>query len=571
MKKQHFYKGFSLVELSVVMLIVGIVFVGATIGLQSFKHSAYFGEGHKSLEYSKKQIINFAVINKYLPCPDTDTPPDGLENRTTVGGFEACSNAIGGVPYLDIGLKEPDVLDGWGNPFRYAVNTNATTASVCDKTSGGSYFCNEAANNIAWFTYQDTPPLAGNPGAGNYTVCNENTTTCDASSTDLVTDAAVAILVAYNEDGAQALANCASYSGATEENCDTDLYYHRQSRSIEEGQFFDDQILILSGYDIKAKVLSNVTSWNSFSSTGAPGSPEPTYEGYDFTDEDKTTYLQDNNIDEDDAIYVNRNVMTDLDLGDGNDYVMIGNDLQSETIWDGRLVDGRTEGTYFDDGTTVHDGSHADLNAGAGDDQIYIVNDAYSQVDLGEGDDKFVIGGELKEGLLGGDGNDEAWIQGSYVGGGVISSDSDTDVNTGWTRNPEPEGTDVSVTQTIDGNETTTVTTTTEIEYIDTWYSWTRVRETITTEMVVTENTTVDLGSGDDVVWLGNTEDPSSGQLNNPIEGGDGNDTLVLENVDQWSDLTTEQQNNISGFELIIFADDGSGNRNHCEWDSCGQ
>lgn len=565
MRHSNMQKGFSLVELSAVLLILGVVFVGATMSLSSFKHSSYSKESKANQANIKEALMNFAVINKYLPCPDTDG--DGLEDRVSAGVFQACDNAVGTLPYLDIGLKREDVNDGWNNAIRYAVNTEAETANVCDKTSAGSYFCNQAANNVAWFTYADTPPLQGNLGSGNYTVCNEEATVCNGSTTSLITDSAVAVLVSYNEDGGATLANCSAASGATAENCDTtNEFYHQAAMSTAEGAFFDDIITALSGYEIKAKVLSNTTSWNSFSSTGGSSNPNATYEGYDFSTQDKDQYLQDNDINDEDAIYVNRNISTALDLGDGDDYVMIGNDLQSETIWDGRLVDGRTEGQYYNDGTTTYDGSQATLTAGDGNDTIYIANDAYSLVDLGEGDDKFVIGGDLKEGLLAGDGNDEAWIQDSYAGG-QNSSTTDIDVNDyNDVRNPPPEGTTVSVTETVSGNQTTITSITTVIEHTLTKKNGkTNYTETVTTEVTVSEPASVDLGSGDDVLWLGNTEDPSSGALIGEINGGDGNDILVLENVNQWSDLTIQQQSYITGFELVVFADDGSGNRNYYE------
>ena len=78
----------------------------------------------------------------------------------------------------------------------------------------------------------------------------------------------------------------------------------------------------------------------------------------------------------------------------------------------------------------------------------------------------------------------------------------------------------------------------------------------------------VDLGPGDDVLWLGSSEDPDSGRVDKAINGGNGFDTLVLENVASWSALSDLERVNIVNFELIIFSE--AGGRQACKWNECG-
>lgn len=77
----------------------------------------------------------------------------------------------------------------------------------------------------------------------------------------------------------------------------------------------------------------------------------------------------------------------------------------------------------------------------------------------------------------------------------------------------------------------------------------------------------VDLGPGDDVLWLGSSEDPDSGRVDKAINGGNGFDTLVLENVASWSALSDLERVNIVNFELIIFSE--AGGRQACKWNEC--
>ena len=481
-------KGFSIVELGVVLAILGIVFIGVFSGFGEQRSVIKQLESEETQKNIKNQLMKFAMINKYLPCPDSDTSPDGNENRTsvTVGAdsINVCSSDFGAVPYLDIGMKRVDVQDAYGNFVRYAVNQNAddqATVVICDETEAASYFCN-ATPGKAVFNLRDTPPIATDKGFGNYTVCNESAELCSATSPESEVSTAIAavVLVAFNEDGASTLANCDLSTGANQENCNTNAFYHQDQKTSTETKFFDDTILTITGYEIKSEILSPVVVWNN---TGANTPLTPTYSSYDLSAGD---YVPLNDALNPDVITVNRNVTTSLDLGLGNDYVVIGNDLSSEIEYNNVT------------GVITSDGDQADLSTGAGDDEVYIYNAANSDVDLGIGNDSFVLGGDLTESLQADSGDDQVWIQGNINAGSNLN-----------------------------------------------------------------------LGEDNDVLWVGNTDDASTGNINQFIDGGAGIDILVLENFSSALDFSTSSQNvNVTGFEYIIFADDGSGNRTQCKVNS---
>lgn len=607
-------KGFTLVEIAVVLTIIGILVSGFLFGIGEQQKTKYQLESEEKLVNIKKQLLKFVLINKYLPCPDINR--NGYENRVSVAPGAECSADFGGVPYLDLGIKENDALDSWHNPIRYAINRNAdVSADICDSTKSSSYFCNDLSINDgrAFFTL-DTPPVSGNNGVGNYTVCNESASSCTGTPSDshLLTNIASIVLASYGENADDSMIdsspNCSGLSGASAENCDADQYYHQKTISHAEGNEFDDLIEYITGYEIKSTVLSPVTVWKNVSLIGIPPATFRNYEldegDYaplvgDENDDDSATHLQD-------VIVIDQDISTALDLGKGDDYVLIGHDLSSGLEYDNKT------------GIITDYGSDADLNAGPGDDNVYIVNDAFSEIDLGSGDDRFVIGGDLHDGLIGGEGDDKAWLQGDYSEGTEVeTTETSTETVTGdpvsiegspyslgWGSGErygtEAEAraagdgenwilvdTDADTDSEINGNvETITETTiqTYQDEYYYTYFwgsYYTRRNEktvtTTTTTTITTTTTTitsikggVDMGSGNDVVWLGNTEDSSSGRVNNSIDGGDGFDTLVLENVDQWNDLSSVEQNNINNFELIVFsANEDSGARSSCEWGSC--
>ena len=401
MKNYKSESGFSLVEMAIVMAILGVVFAGYMVGFGSFYHSANLKESKAHEVNIKKQILKFGEINGYLPCPDTDG--DGKEDRNGA----LCKKTYGEVPYLDIGLKVSDVEDGWGNPIRYAVNTDTKDpALICDKRSSASMFCNQgAATNTPWFDL-DTPPTAEKLGTGNYVVCNKTASSCSTSvaASKLETDTAVVVLVAYNEDGAKTIASmpgCGGIPSQNVDNCNTDNVYHQREISVDEDNFFDDVVTTISGYEVKASLISKTISWNSFESSAPPPySLEATYTNFDISSQEYKTDKKQIETKDDDVILVNRNVSESLDLGKGNDYIAIGNNLESGAV----------------------------LNTGDGDDSVYIVNLMQSAVNLGDGNDKFVLGTNLTTNLNAGNGNDKVWIQGNINRGSDLNLGSGDDV-----------------------------------------------------------------------------------------------------------------------------------------------
>jgi hypothetical protein len=67
-----------------------------------------------------------AAKNGRVPCPDTDMPPDGLENGTT-----SCTANTGVVPWITFQISEDDAVDAYGNYFTYVVSGTAAGREIC--------------------------------------------------------------------------------------------------------------------------------------------------------------------------------------------------------------------------------------------------------------------------------------------------------------------------------------------------------------------------------------------------------------------------------------------------------
>jgi prepilin-type N-terminal cleavage/methylation domain-containing protein len=123
-------RGFTLIELAIVLVIITILISGLAVPLSAQIQARRTTETRQTLAEAREAILGYAMTHPasapgkhYLPCPDTDPVPDGKENRT--GG--ACSQSAGLLPWVDLGTAPQDA---WGNRLRYAVIPQFANAST---------------------------------------------------------------------------------------------------------------------------------------------------------------------------------------------------------------------------------------------------------------------------------------------------------------------------------------------------------------------------------------------------------------------------------------------------------
>lgn len=118
-------RGFTLIELAIVLVIVTILIGGLAVPLTAQIQARRIAETRQILDEAREAIVGYAMTHaatlaerRHLPCPDTDNPPDGRENRTG----DACTQASGLLPWVDLGTASQDA---WGNRLRYGVVAQA--------------------------------------------------------------------------------------------------------------------------------------------------------------------------------------------------------------------------------------------------------------------------------------------------------------------------------------------------------------------------------------------------------------------------------------------------------------
>jgi prepilin-type N-terminal cleavage/methylation domain-containing protein len=174
--------GFTLIEIAVVIVVLSLL-LAMIAGIATVMVGQQRREATRQrMSGVETALALFVSQNKRLPCP-----ADGRINGTVAGAGTESRNGAGqctvagavntqthGVlPWLTLGLAEPDVTDGWGNRLTYRVAPELVLASAMDFTAcdpGGtaglaSGVCNTACA-AGTFPGSCTPPSTYTQGKG---------------------------------------------------------------------------------------------------------------------------------------------------------------------------------------------------------------------------------------------------------------------------------------------------------------------------------------------------------------------------------------------------------------------
>lgn len=177
-------RGFTLIELAMVLFIIALVLGGVLTPLSAKLEQDERTKTQDLLNQARDSLIGFALVNGHLPCPDcpngtitancgavqsglgASAIDDGVEDGIDSGGspsndrstnpFNSCATSEGNLPWSTLGLSEDDA---WGNHFTYRV-----TDSFADDQDGTG--CGTATTGIS-FEICSTGNIDVEDGAGS--------------------------------------------------------------------------------------------------------------------------------------------------------------------------------------------------------------------------------------------------------------------------------------------------------------------------------------------------------------------------------------------------------------------
>jgi prepilin-type N-terminal cleavage/methylation domain-containing protein len=124
---KHPHRGFTLIEVAISMVILGLVMTGLVLSLSQQLQQRRLLDTRTTLAEANDALIAFVTANARLPCPAV-AGSNGLEATTAPG---VCTAAAGFLPAVTLGLPN---LDGNG-----LLNDGWADGSITDNTGALSY------------------------------------------------------------------------------------------------------------------------------------------------------------------------------------------------------------------------------------------------------------------------------------------------------------------------------------------------------------------------------------------------------------------------------------------------
>lgn len=147
--KHQYYtkpKGFTLVEMAIVLVIFGLLLAMFISPLAAQKELRSRAKTQVILNQAKEALMGYALSRGYLPCPDTAAIPDGVEDRNS--DTYTCASSEGILPWNELGVEG---TDAWNHYLKYRVD------STFSNKNPANLFTISNANNGNIVIYAEDP------------------------------------------------------------------------------------------------------------------------------------------------------------------------------------------------------------------------------------------------------------------------------------------------------------------------------------------------------------------------------------------------------------------------------
>lgn len=144
-KRAGLAAGFTLIEMSIVLVVIGLVLSGGIAAVTPIVQNTKISETNQKLDRIEQALILHAIRYSCLPCPGTpgNASTVATAGQAVAGGTPyttgcqaaACTNPQGIVPWANLGITETEASDGFGTRISYAITANLqNTDGIIPKT-----------------------------------------------------------------------------------------------------------------------------------------------------------------------------------------------------------------------------------------------------------------------------------------------------------------------------------------------------------------------------------------------------------------------------------------------------
>lgn len=405
LSKSSRQKGFTLIEASIALVVVGLLIMGGVKLMTSSSDVSRYKSTEQQLLEIQQGLTSYYTQFRRLPCPDVGA--DGMEDSISGG----CSSNRGFLPHVTLGMGGNG--DAWGERFKYVISPKFVLPDATPPTICYSATMREVTGKVSIYDLTVPLPTAG-PNITDFAAFAVLSTGKNGPQTN------AGMTGAFTNNG-----GCTSVNERERENCNDDSVLRTGTAMMDGNSVIFDDMLVWIG-DMQLVSLLRQTGAcdveNTESSSFDPSKPTDTdfttgatvhsgdYEGRDSVSTSNSG----------DKVVITGDLKKDIDLKDGDNILLVkgnmSNDFSENILATGSGNDIiRFEGGVYE---SISTGSGNDqlevqgsvnlsssitndtINMGSGNDQIRIYgNVSNSRILLGSGENTIYVGGTISSGV----------------------------------------------------------------------------------------------------------------------------------------------------------------------------